>query len=303
VVISHDLPAFAGMVDGVLVLDAEARSLRLQETTEDLAEWESPVPWTKPAQFEDPAVGGAKKLLLELGALAETLVEAVVRLPPAYPRMAVRSAVHATLDSILFVSLAAVLVGALAVYFMLRNSPLSGAFVDEMLTGSGKVMVAVVVPLVAGFFFTARMAAGAAARLGNMKQRSAVAAVQLMGMRPSDYLLTPLVWSFTVAVPIVTLAAVAFGSLAAAAMAWLVDGVSARRFAANYFLEVSPHDLQMVLLKGAVSGFLVAVFTYHLAMSPKRSGQDVGNAVNLSIVVGMLTVLVIHGMATIWQFG
>ena len=105
------------------------------------------------------------------------------------------------------------------------------------------------------------------------------------------------------AVPIVTLAAVAFASLAAAAMAWLVDGVSARRFGANYFLEVSPHDLQIVLLKGAVSGFLVAVFTYHLAMSPKRSGQDVGNAVNLSIVVGMLTVLVAHGMATIWQFG
>ncbi len=303
VIISHDLQAFEGMVDGVLVLDAEERSLRLQEAAQELPEWESPVPWSKPERFEDPALGGAKKLLLELGALGETLIESFVRLPPFYPRLAVRSAVHTTLESILFVSVASILVGALAVYFTLRNSPLSGAFIDEMLTGSGKVLVAVVVPLVAGFFFTARMAAGAAARLGNMKQRSGVAAIQLMGMRPSDYLLTPLVWAFTVAVPIVTLAAIAFASLAAAAMAWLVDGVSARRFGANYFLEVSPHDLQMVLLKGAISGFLVAVFTYHLAMSPKRSGQDVGNAVNLSIVVGMLTVLVVHGMATIWQFG
>ncbi|MHC4811810.1 MAG: ABC transporter permease [Planctomycetota bacterium] len=303
VVISHDLGAFADMVDGVLLLDAETRALRLQEPEQELPEWESPARWTKPAPFEDPAVGVAKRLLLEVGALAETLGEAVVRLPSIYPRLAMRSTVHTTLDSVLFVSVAAFLVGALAVYFTLRNSPLSGAFVDELLTGAGKVLVAVVVPLVAAFFFTARMAAGAAAHLGNMKQRAGVAALQLMGIRPSDYLLTPLVWGFTVAVPVVTLAALAFSSLAAAAMAWLVEGVSARRFGANFFLQVSPQDLQMVLLKGAVSGFLVAVLTFHLAMSPKRSGQDVGNAVNLSIVVGMLTVLVVHGMATIWQFG
>ena len=303
VVISHDLEAFAGMLDGVMVLDAEERTLRLQEADQELPERESPAPWTKPVPFEDPALSGVKKLLLELGALVETFGEAVVRLPPSYPRVALRSAVHATLQSILFVSVAALLTGALAVYFTLKNSPLSGAFVDELLTGAGKVLVAVVVPLVAGFFFTARMAAGAAARVGNMKQHNAAAALQLMGMRPSDYLLTPLVWAFTVALPIVTLAAVAFASLSAAWMAWLVEGVSARRFGANYFLEVSSKDLQMVLLKAAVSGFLVAVFAFHLAMSPKRSGRDVGSAVNLSIVVGMLTVLVVHGMATIWQFG
>jgi len=303
VVISHDVEAFAGMLDGVLVLDADNRTLRLLPPDQEVSEQESPTRWMKPAPFEDPAVSGAKRVLLELGAFAETFGEALLRLPPSYPRLTVRSVVHTTVESILFVSVAAFLAGALAVYFTLKNSPLSGAFVDEMITGAGKVLVAVVVPLVAGFFFTARMAAGAAARLGNMKQHNAVAALQLMGMRPSDYLLTPLVWAFTVALPIVSLVAVAFASLSAALMAWLVEAVSARRFSANYFLQVSSQDLQMVLLKAAVSGFLVAVLTFHLAMSPKRSGRDVGSAVNLSIVLGMLTVLVVHGMATIWQFG
>ena len=74
------------------------------------------------------------------------------------------------------------------------------------------------------------------------------------------------------------------------------------RFSVNFFAKVTPGDLQLVLLKGVLSGFLVAVFTFHLAMTPKRSGQDVGGAVNLSIVVGMLTVLVVHGIVTILQF-
>lgn len=303
VVISHDVEAFAGFVDAVLVLDAEDRSLRLQPPDQEIPEQEQPAQWTRPMPAEDPAMSAAKRLLLELSSLAETLGQAVWRLPPSYPRQAVRSALHTTLESALFVSVAAFLAGALAVYFTLKNSPVSGAFVDEVLAGAGKVLVAVVIPLVAGFFFTARMAAGAAARLGNMKQHNAVAALQLMGMRPPDYLLTPLVWAFSLALPIVSLAAVAFASLAAALMAWLAEAVSPRRFGANYFQEVSAQDLRLILLKAAVSGFLVAVLTYHLAMSPKRSGRDVGSAVNLSIVVGMLTVLVVHGIATIWQFG
>lgn len=303
IVISHDVEAFADILDGVLVLDAENRSLRLQPPDQEIPEQEPPTEWTRPAPFEDPALSVAKRLLLELGALAETFGEAILRLPPSYPRLALRTTLHTTLESILFVSVAAFLAGALAVYFTLKNSPLSGAFVDEVLTGAGKVLVAVVIPLVAGFFFTARMAAGAAARLGNMKQHNAVAALQLMGIRPSDYLLTPLVWAFSVALPIVSLAAVVFASLASALMASLVAAVSTRRFGANYFLEVSAGDLRMNLLKAALSGFLVAVLTFHLAMSPKRSGRDVGSAVNLSIVIGMLTVLVVHGIATIWQFG
>jgi len=303
VVIAHDPAAFEGMVDGVLVLDAENRSLRLQDPDQELPGQESPAPWTKPAPFQDPALSGIKRLLLELGALTQTFGEALWRLPPTYPRQVMRAIVCASLESILFVAAAAFLAGALAVYFTLKNSPLSGAFVDELLTGAGKVLVAVVIPLVVGFFFTARMAAGAAARLGNMKRQNGVAALQLMGVRASDYLLTPLVWAFLVALPVVSLAAVALASLSAALMAWLVEGVSARRFAADYFLEVRAQDLRMVVLKAAVSGFLVAVLTFHLAVSPKRSGRDVGSAVNLSIVVGMMTVLVVHGMVTIWQFG
>ena len=61
-------------------------------------------------------------------------------------------------------------------------------------------------------------------------------------------------------------------------------------------------DLRFVLWKSTLSGFLVAVLTYHLATGPKRSGREVGEAVNSSIVLGMVLVLVVHSVLTLWQF-
>ena len=62
-------------------------------------------------------------------------------------------------------------------------------------------------PMIVGFFFTARMAAGAAARLGTMRRTNQVAALTLMGIRPADYLLTPLVFGFCFAMPLITFGA------------------------------------------------------------------------------------------------
>ena len=48
----------------------------------------------------------------------------------------------------------------LATFFALRNNPVEGAFEARLLEGTGKVAVAVLVPLLSGFFFAARTAAG-----------------------------------------------------------------------------------------------------------------------------------------------
>jgi len=47
-----------------------------------------------------------------------------------------------------------------------------------------------------------------------------------------------------------------------------------------------------------LSGYLVAVTCYHLGTGPKRSGADVGEAVNAAIVVGMGLVLAVHASLT-----
>ena len=61
--------------------------------------------------------------------------------------------------------------------------------------------------------------------------------------------------------------------------------------------------MRFVIYKTVVSGFLIAVLTFHLASGPKRSGRDVGNSVNACIVLGMVTVLIVHSVLTVLQFG
>ena len=302
IVITHDLPAFQGIASGVIEIDADERKLVLKDPGDPELPVLDPLVRVAAPIREDPLWEAAKRLISELGSFTHTIGESLIHLPPVFPRSCLRSVIRCLVESSFFVALGTIMLGFLATFFALRNSPLEGAFQDQILVGVGKVLVSVLTPLMAGFFFTARMAAGAAARLGTMKRTNQVVALELMGIKPSDYLLTPLIYGFCLALPLITLGSVVLSALASAASAAMVSGITTVRWNEAFFDGTSLIDVQFILLKTVISGYLVAVWTYHLAMGPKRSGLDVGNSVNLSIVIGMLTVLLVHGLLTLWQF-
>ena len=101
-----------------------------------------------------------------------------------------------------------------------------------------------------------------------------------------------------IAMPVVTLAGVVAATAAAALAARLVSGFSTAGFAHAWFATVSASDVLVVLLKAALSGYLVALVCYHLGPGPKRSSADVGEAVNRAIVAGMGLVLAVHAILT-----
>ncbi len=297
IVVTHDLAAFEGLHDALLVLDRPTRSLRLetpgyrpaQAPSADLAGAGSPEP---------AALHGARRALLQLSAVAETIVESLRRLPPFDLPQTARTVARFATEPALFVALAGAVIGGLATFFGLRNNPIEGGFENAILTGTGKVATAVLVPLLSGFFFTARIAAGASARLGTMKRTNQIAALQMMGVRPADYLLTPLVWGMVVAMPLVTLAGVVAAGAAGALAAHAVAGISTEAWASAWFATVGPTDVQILLAKTSLSGYLVALCCYHLGTGPKRSSADVGEAVNAAIVQSMALVLLVHAGLT-----
>ncbi len=299
-IITHDPHTFASFADGVLRIEPARRTIRFGG--EDLAAAEGRAS-SSSAGFEDPGVAGARQVVLGLAGIAQTLGHAILSLPPRYPRIVLRTTARYVLEAALFVVVGCATVGGLATFFALRNNPLEGAFQSAVITGAGKVLVAVLVPLLAGFFFTARIAAGVAARLGTMKRTSQVDALRLLGIRPADYLLTPVVWGASIAMPLTTIAGIVMATMASFIAVRLVTGTGGHGWAIAYLAELELRDLRFALLKTVVSGFLVAVATYHLAMGPKRSGADVGRAVNSSIVIGIFLVLAVHAVATLIQFG
>ncbi|MFO1076582.1 MAG: ABC transporter permease [Planctomycetota bacterium] len=298
IVVTHDLQAFTGLCDGVLVLDRQRRTLRLcgpdfrPEPTLD----RDPPPRR---QADTASLHGVRSLLLRLAAAAETALQAVRRLPPVELGRALRTFAALLLEPLPFVAIGGAVIGGLAMFFALRNNPVEGAFETALITGTGKVVAAVLVPLMCGLFFTARVAAGATARIGTMKRTNQISGLAMMGIDPADYLLTPLVWGMTLALPVATVAGIVAGSLAGAGAAALATGVGAHAFAAAWFDSLRAADLLQALAKACLSGFLVAVCCYHLGSGPKRSGGEVGEAVNTAVVWGMALVLAVHAVVTI----
>lgn len=300
VVITHDIAAFKGLVDGVIELDPTQRTLRLVALgAVELLSKVPRVPLRPAAKGDgDELLHGVKRQLLQLAAIGETLVESVLRLPPVEIGQVLRTTLQCSLSPLAFVAAGSAVIGGLATFFALRNNPMQGAFESALLGGTGKVLIAVLVPLLSGFFFTARVAAGAAARLGTMKRNQQVFALVSMGIRPSDYLLTPLVWGMVLAMPIVTFVGVVAASFAAMLASEVVAGTSSAGWASAFFSHVDAADLRVVVVKAALSGYLVAVTCYHLGIGPKRSGAEVGDAVNRAIVIGMSLVLLVHALLT-----
>jgi ABC-type transporter Mla maintaining outer membrane lipid asymmetry permease subunit MlaE len=161
------------------------------------------------------------------------------------------------------------------------------------------VLVAVLMPLLCAFFFTARVAAGSAARLGTMTRTQQVAALRTRGVDPADYLLTPLVWGMAIGLPIATFVGVVFASHAGLLAAKAVSGISTLGFVQSWFRNVDAMDLRTALLKSFLSGYLVALVCYHLGTGPKRSGADVGESVNRAIVLAMGLALSVHAVLTV----
>jgi ABC-type transporter Mla maintaining outer membrane lipid asymmetry permease subunit MlaE len=101
-----------------------------------------------------------------------------------------------------------------------------------------------------------------------------------------------------VAMPVVTFAGVTAAAVGGACAAISVSGMSTHSWAVAWFGTVDARDVLVVLGKAALSGYAIAIACYHLGTGPKRSGAEVGEAVNASIVAGMALVLAVHAGLT-----
>ena len=154
----------------------------------------------------------------------------------------------------------------------------------------------------AATLFAARVGAGAAARLGNIRLGRQDDALRMLGTDPGGYLVTPLFWSCVVGLPLVTAPVCAAAFLSSLFCACLSRHVTPFGWASAFFSELTYGDLTFVLIKLAGSGALVAAAAAYLGLKHKASAEDLGRDVTSTIVSATFLVILWHGAWTFFQY-
>lgn len=298
IVITHDVDAFDEIDHDLLRIDPEKRSLEIVGFDQITS---TPQVDTKGTakKLPEPIDFPTTRFVQGIGDLAYTFGRAILCLPPAHPGRCARSVLTQVVEAAFFVGLGSAVVGALATFFALNNNPLEGSFESTVISGLGRVLVAVLVPLIVGILFTARVSAGSAARLGSMTRSRQIDALRLLGLSPDDYLLTPGVWGSSLALPLATALGIVCASAGSAVAIEWTTPIAFESWARWYPADLDGADLRGILGKSVVSGFLVGVLTYHVGTGPKLSARQVARAVDDAIVLCVLAILGVHAAFTL----
>jgi ABC-type transporter Mla maintaining outer membrane lipid asymmetry permease subunit MlaE len=214
---------------------------------------------------------------------------------PEQPLRCLLRGLGRTLLLLPFLALAGFTVGGLALHFVLGNDPLHGAMATTLLAGTGKVLLAVVLPLLGTLLFAAPAVAGTLARVGTLARDRQLAAYRGLGHSVRREVLSPLLWAHLVAVPV----AVAGAGVAAIYGAWAADhlarGSTFAAFLPRFVADVSGADLAWALLKCLGSAFLITWVPWHLARGRGLSPRELDEASLRANVYAALGVLLLQG--------
>ena len=311
IVITHNLEAFAGVLDAVLLLDRARGKIEMcpgnvNAVAARLEKIAAHPPGPVPVAPSDPRAGVARIIergLLAAATFASTAGLASRHLLPRHPGMLLRGVYDQLIAPAPYVAAASFVGGGLATYFALANNPLEGGFQRAVLVGTGKALVGSVLPLLVALLFAARVSAGAVARLGNLRRGRVYDALPLLGISPHALLLNPLLLSSLLAMVALTALGIVSGCLASLVAARAELGITPFAWAAAAFSAVDGTDLRWAMTKALVAGLLTALTAYHLSRGPLFSARDIARATNGAIVWSTLWVLATHGVLTVVQYG
>ncbi len=251
----------------------------------------------------EKGLSGAGRLLLAAGRGAAGLAEVLAALPPQAPLLSLRQAGLRLLQGLPFLALSGFFVGALALHFLLGNDPLHGAMVSPLLAGSGKVLLAVVVPFLAALLYAAPAVAGTLSRVGSMVRDRQLSAYRALGRSVRKDVLSPLLWSHLLALPLLT----AGMMVAAIYGCWLAGllsrGISLESFLPRFLENFTGTDLAFGLLKALGSAFLLTWIPWQAARRRGLSPRDLDKASLWAWTLTALAILFYQGLLLFPQVG
>lgn len=337
IVVTHDYETLLPIADHVLLLDSEAKQLVSvpREQWEEIPDRMQPVqrreepetaPQTKPSE-PGRFRGWSQRAGAAVGDFFETSGQALLsmlRLPldliPMWPRISwgLRFLSHYLRlvcgpSAWVYLWFSGLIVGFTSTYFTFRFLPYElytkPLLLEDLLAAIGFALYRVLVPVLATVLVAARCGAAVAADVGVKRYGAQVEALQTLGVRPSAYLLTPILIAFIIGTPI--LEWVAFHS---ARLISLVSFIATHPEQGPYFWDlhfasrlhqpdsVVYNGFGWLMLKTVLCGVGVAAISYYRGLRPKQSARDVSDAITSTVLWATLYVLFIHFLIAFYEF-
>lgn len=212
-----------------------------------------------------------------------------------------------------YLMMAGMITGFVTTYYIFQFLPFAlytePLLVDDLLSATGFSLYRIFVPVLATVLIAARCGAAVTADVGSKQYSNQIDALRTFGVNPRHYLLTPILFSFTVGVPLLTL--IAF--FTARYTSLLTFTLSHELHGPDYWDRHFHNGLDVVnqfwyygtgwlFAKLFCCAFGTALISYHVGLRPKFSSSDVSKSVTGTILWSTLFVLVVHFCFAFFEF-
>jgi phospholipid/cholesterol/gamma-HCH transport system permease protein len=153
-------------------------------------------------------------------------------------------------------------------------------------------------PVLTGLIVAARAGGAMAARLGTMRVTEQIDALEVMGVDPVQYLVSPRIIATVLVMPLLA----GVFDFVAMVGCWVICiylfGIDQASFWDRTTMWLKPYHLYEGLFKAALFGLFFAVICTERGYKTKGGAEGVGNATNQGVVTSMVMIIVLDFFVT-----
>ena len=154
-------------------------------------------------------------------------------------------------------------------------------------------------PLLVAILLAGRSGSAMTAQIGVMRVTEEIDAIITMGISPVSRLVLPKVLGLAVAMPLVSLWAIAAALVGGALAAHAQLGINFFYFLGSLPKVVSADNIWIALVKTLTFGMVIALISCHFGLRTKPNTESVSNSITTSVVAGITMVILLDAVFAI----
>lgn len=153
-------------------------------------------------------------------------------------------------------------------------------------------------PFMTALILTASVGSGIAAEIGTMKVSEEIDALEVMGVHPIGYLVTPRLRAMIVVLPVLTILADVIGVAGGLAVGSLVLDLSSSAYLTQTMVAVKLRDILGGLGKAAAFAVVIVAVAAHQGFSTGGGAAGVGKSTTRAVVQSIIWIIVVDAFFT-----